>query len=38
MTDAFSPLNLQRMTFGDGDRANTLFPVEIAIRATMPRR
>ena len=35
MAEAFSPLDLQRMIFGDGDRANALFLVEIAIRTTI---
>jgi uncharacterized membrane protein YcaP (DUF421 family) len=32
MTEAFTPFDLNRMIFGDGDRANLLFLLEIAAR------
>ena len=35
MSDAFSPLDFQRMVFGEGDRASALFLVEIMIRTVI---
>lgn len=32
MTEAFTPFDLNRMIFGEGDRANLLFLLEIALR------